>query len=206
MMSAARRRCAASRVAALVLAGFALPAVPAVAGMPVATAAPVVGCDGVAGAHLLDFWFGTWEVREANGTLAGRDVVRPILHGCAVEEVWHGVDAGDEGQSLFLFDAFSGRWRQTWVTTQATQRGGLKYKDLVAHYPGGGVRFQGLLPGAPSAATILDRTTLSPLPDHRVHQVIAVSRDGGDTWQVTFDAIYRKTGSRGGAEFSPPRG
>ena len=177
------------RAAALALSGLAL-----VAAAPARPATPAAGCDRVAGAHLLDFWFGTWEVRAADGTLAGRDVIRPILAGCAIEEVWQGVDTGDEGQSLFLFDAFSGRWHQTWVTSQATERGGLKYKELVATYPDGAVRFQGLLPGAPSAAAILDRTTLSPLPDRTVHQVIAISRDGGDTWKVTFDAIYRRTG------------
>jgi hypothetical protein len=36
----------------------------------------------------------------------------------------------------------------------------------------------------------LDRTTLTPLPDDRVRQLIEISRDRGVTWQTNFDAYY----------------
>jgi hypothetical protein len=51
------------------------------------------------------------------------------------------------------------------------------------------VRFQGEIP-KPDGTSYLDRTTLSPLSGNRVRQVIEISRDGGKTWQVTFDAEY----------------
>jgi hypothetical protein len=38
----------------------------------------------------------------------------------------------------------------------------------------------------------LDRTTLTPLPGGRVHQVIEISRDAGKTWEIAFDAEYRQ--------------
>jgi hypothetical protein len=37
---------------------------------------------------------------------------------------------------------------------------------------------------------MLDRTTLTPLGNGRVRQVIETSRDGGKTWRVGFDAVY----------------
>jgi hypothetical protein len=37
---------------------------------------------------------------------------------------------------------------------------------------------------------VLDRTTLTPLSDGRVRQVIEISRDHGTTWQTGFDAYY----------------
>lgn len=42
----------------------------------------------------------------------------------------------------------------------------------------------------PSGNTCLDRTTLTPLEEGKVRQVIEVSRDGGQNWRVTFDAVY----------------
>jgi hypothetical protein len=64
----------------------------------------------------------------------------------------------------------------------------LKEKRLVEDYVGG-VRFQGELP-LRDGSTLLDRTTLTPLPDGRVRQVIEQSRDGGKSWRVGFDALY----------------
>lgn len=122
---------------------------------------------------------------------AGTDIVSSELDGCAVAEKWTDAD-GSRGQSLFFYDAFAGKWQQIWITDRATRVGGLKYKTLVATFPDGSVRFQGLLPTLPGKALILDRTTLSPLHDGRVHQVIEISKDGGTTWLSEFDAIYRR--------------
>jgi hypothetical protein len=146
------------------------------------------GCAGDPAFHILDFWLGTWRV-TADGRYAGTDVVTSELGGCAVVEKWADAD-GSRGLSLFVYDSFSGRWQQTWVTGLATRAGGLKYKTLVARYSNGGVRFQGILPAPPGKPPILDRTTLTPLINGTVHQVIEISRDGGSTWAATFDAIY----------------
>jgi hypothetical protein len=37
---------------------------------------------------------------------------------------------------------------------------------------------------------VFDRTTLDPLADGRVRQLIEVSRDDGQTWVVTFEGFY----------------
>lgn len=57
------------------------------------------------------------------------------------------------------------------------------------------VRFQGELPRE-DGSLVLDRTTLSPLPDGRVRQVIETSTDGGRTWEVGFDAYYSRAAKR----------
>jgi hypothetical protein len=61
----------------------------------------------------------------------------------------------------------------------------------VEEFKDGGVRFQGEI-SKPDGTSYLDRTTLTPLTGDRVRQVIEISRDGGKTWQVTFDAEYRR--------------
>ncbi len=159
----------------------------------VAHAAPAAAphCSSVSGFHALDFWVGSWRV-TVQGQFAGTDVVAKILDGCAVTETWHDAGGG-RGQSLFYYDPFFEQWTQVWVTDEATRRGGLKIKHLVAVYPDKGTRFEGVLPGPPGSTLVLDRTTLRPVDATHVHQVIEISRDGGSTWRPTFDAIYTKT-------------
>lgn len=168
---------------------------PSPTAVPTMPAAAPAACGTVTAFHALDFWLGSWDVRTADGAFAGRDVVTAVEAGCAVQEEWRDAD-GSTGRSLFVFDPFAGRWHQVWVTSQATARGGLKFKDLVAVYPDGGVRFQGALPGPAASRVVLDRTTLSPRPDGTVRQVIETSIDGGSTWRVGFDATYRRSRSR----------
>jgi hypothetical protein len=155
-------------------------------------------CDADPTYHVLDFWLGDWTVL-AGGKEAGTNRVEKILAGCAVRELWRDADGG-RGDSLFFVQPVTRRWKQVWVTDQATVPGGLKEKRLVARLQGGGTRFQGEIQ-VPDGRVILDRTTLTPAPDGRVHQVIEISRDGGSTWAATFDAWYVRTGNSA----KPPR-
>jgi hypothetical protein len=52
------------------------------------------------------------------------------------------------------------------------------------------VRFVGELP-QPGGGTVLDRTTLTPLPDGRIRQVIEQSKDGGKTWH-SWEGVYTR--------------
>jgi hypothetical protein len=143
-------------------------------------------------AHVLDFWFGDWKVTDAkDGSFQGHDLVQSVLSGCAVIENWKGVNAGDEGKSLFVFDAAHGSWEQIWVTLDTSRPGGLKHKRLIEITPEGGTRFQGEIT-LPDGRIVLDRTTLSPMKNGRVHQVIENSKDGGDNWITGFDAYYSR--------------
>ena len=124
-------------------------------------------------------------------TLVGTNRISKVLKGCAITEEWQ--DArGTRGQSLFYFEPTLRQWKQVWITEAAQRVGGVKEKHLIAHLPGAGVRFQGEL-RQPDGRTVLDRTTLSPLPGGEVHQLIEVSTDGGTSWRATFDARYRPT-------------
>ena len=70
-----------------------------------------------------------------------------------------------------------------------TDAGFVKEKAQVDGAPAGSVRFQGVIP-LKGGGRLFDRTTLTPLPDGRVRQVIEQSHDGGVTWQTGFDAYY----------------
>jgi len=147
-------------------------------------------CRADANGQALDFWIGDWRVTDAKtGSFQGEDRVERIQHGCGVVESWKGAEAGDEGTSLFFYDAVAHRWEQIWVTPDTSRPGGLKHKVQIASYADGGTRFQGNL-ALPDGRIVIDRTTLTPLGDGRVHQLIELSKDGGANWAVGFDAIY----------------
>jgi hypothetical protein len=136
----------------------------------------------------LDFWVGTWDVYDNHdGTLNGTDVVEKIVGGCALIENWREADGSGEGKSLFYYQRAKKRWKQVWVT----DAGPIKEKQLIDE-PQGGVRFQGEILHL-DGSSHLDRTTLTPLPGGKVHQVIEISRDAGKTWEIVFDAEYRRS-------------
>jgi len=74
-----------------------------------------------------------------------------------------------------------------WVT----DAGPIKEKQVIEELKDGSVRFQGEIPHL-DGSSHLDRTTLTPLPGSRVHQVIEISRDAGKNWETVFDAEYRR--------------
>ena len=138
--------------------------------------------------HQLDFWVGKWDVYDNHdGSLNGTDIVEKIVGGCAIVENWQEADGSGEGKSLFYYEKAKKLWKQVWVT----DAGPMKEKQMIEEYKDSGVRFQGEIPHL-NGGSHLDRTTLTPLPGGRVHQVIEISRDAGKTWEITFDAQYRQ--------------
>jgi hypothetical protein len=155
-----------------------------------AQADPAAPCRASAQGKALDFWVGDWSVvAVADSSKQGDSRIERVLDGCAIIENWHGAAPGDDGKSLFAFDLRTALWDQVWVTNDTSRPGGLKNKHEVAIYPDGSIRFEGNIFVRPGTV-VLDRTTLMPLPDGRVHQTIEWSKDGGATWSVSFDAYY----------------
>lgn len=153
---------------------------------PIEAGAQGTPCEEHSGFHQLDFWVGEWNV-HSGGRQVGENRIEKILSGCAVMEHWTSAN-GSEGMSLFYYNAVTDTWRQIWVTENALRRGGLKEKQLIAVMEDGGVRFQGEIP-AEGGGIYYDRTTLTPLDDGSVRQLIEWSADG-ESWNVSFDANY----------------
>jgi hypothetical protein len=139
--------------------------------------------------HRLDFWLGNWIV-YVGGALDGTSHIVSILAGCAVQEEWTDI-TGYQGRSWFYVDPGTQRLKQVWLTSRAEQFGGTKEK---VELPGGGPRtvtFQGVLSNL--GKRIIDRTTLTQELDDTVHQTIETSRDGGRSWTMAYDAVYRRS-------------
>ncbi len=137
--------------------------------------------------QLLDFWLGEWDVFIQNRHV-GTNSIKKILNGCAIHEYW--TDArSQQGHGLFYYQKATELWKHIWITENATERGGVKEKQLVGIMDDGSVQFQGEIP-LNGLKSYLDRTTLTPLPDGHVRQLIEISTDGGESWRSIFDAIY----------------
>ena len=133
----------------------------------------------------LAFWIGEWDVTSDGGKREGTNVIAQVEGGCAIEERWTEATQGT-GRSLFYFDASIGRWKQVWVTSE----GGWKEKVERDDAPAGSIAFEGEVP-RPAGGVARDRTTLTPLADGRVRQVIEQSIDGGATWK-RWEGIYTR--------------
>jgi Tetratricopeptide repeat len=132
--------------------------------------------------RVFDFWVGDWDVFSGTQQV-GHNRIERLLDGCLLMENWTGA-YGSSGKSVNYFDPASGKWKQNWVD----ENGGIVWyegevKDGVMHFSGENI--------APDGKRKLARVELAPQPDGTVHHKIETSADGGKTWTVAFDAIYR---------------
>jgi hypothetical protein len=131
-----------------------------------------------------DFWVGEWDVRDAQGTLAGVNRVSSEQDGCVIVERWSSASGGT-GQSLNYYDPAAGKWKQLWI--------GL---GLLLHMEGGlrdgSMRLEGPLQYLAEGRTTLLRGTWTPLPEQRMHHHFEESQDGGATWATWFDGYYTR--------------
>jgi hypothetical protein len=175
----------------IVVAALAAPQLAQATPLPAPISQP---CREQAMGRALDFWVGDWNVVNVDGSKAGENRIERILDGCAVIEHWHGIDKGDDGMSLFSYDAARHVWEQVWVTEDTSRPGGLKHKKLTGVLYANALRFEGQIV-LDNGKIILDRTTLTPWLDGRVRQTIEDSKDGGKSWKTAFDAFYNRKGA-----------
>jgi hypothetical protein len=134
-----------------------------------------------------DFWIGEWDVTNMKPP-AGRTPpvsksrISRVLDGCAVLEEYETAN-GYAGKSLNFHDGKSGKWHQVWIDN------------------GGAPLFlEGAMEG--SAMVMRDRSdpvnriTWSPVEGGKIRQHWEISRDGGRTWQTSFDGMYTPRAAR----------
>jgi hypothetical protein len=159
---------------ALVAAGAAQPTPP--------PAPPPPRCD--APEHRqFDFWLGEWNV-YAQGSKAGTNRIEKLEGGCLLLENWSS-SLGGTGKSMNYYDAVKEKWVQVWVDSSGTSI------HAEAEFRDGAMRFEGEH-HYPDGRVELYRMTFTPNADGSVRQLIEQSRDGGASWYVWFDGLYKK--------------
>jgi hypothetical protein len=138
-----------------------------------------------------DFWLGEWEVAAA-GTPVGHNRITPLFGACGLREEYAGARGGFAGTSFNVYDAARGVWHQTWIDNSGALlvlEGGLRDGRMV---------LEGQRPG-PEGTTRRERIIWTPNSDATVRQLWEVSTDGGSTWSVVFDGLYRRRAAAAGS-------
>ena len=145
-------------------------------------AAEPAGCES-AEYRAFDFWVGDWEVRLADGSLAGHNAVRREEGGCMVRETWRGV-SGSTGSSINYFEPVNRTWRQIWVSRSANI-------DITGTAAEGSVVLSGTITYRESGERFPFRGSWTRLSDGRVRQFFEESREKG-VWEPWFEGYYAR--------------
>jgi hypothetical protein len=139
-----------------------------------------------------DFWLGEWDVYSGS-QLAGTNSITSEHDGCVIAEHWVGT-SGLTGSSLNVYDAATRRWHQTWVDSSGS------LLLLNGRFADGAMRLASDAvsdahdtdPGSDARRGTLDRITWTPNADGTLRQLWEQSTDGGRSWTIAFDGVYRR--------------
>lgn len=135
-----------------------------------------------------DFWVGQWDVRVADGTLAGSNVIEARYKNCVLIETWTSAGGGG-GMSINYLDHASGEWVQIWndaVGNQINIRGGLTDDGML---------LVGTVHYVARDLTLPFRGLWTPLEDGRVRQFFEQYDEENDTWTTWFEGFYSRKSS-----------
>jgi len=137
-----------------------------------------------------DFWLGewnlTWPGEKAGESGHGTNSIRRVLDGCVVNENFSGEDSMPlRGISVSIFDARSGKWKQTWVDNE----GG--YLDFIGEF-----RDRKMILSRsftqPDGTTIHQRMVWKNISQNELDWSWESSTDGGKNWKVLWPIHYKR--------------
>jgi hypothetical protein len=132
------------------------------------------------------FWVGDWEAYNPKGKLAGTNRIVLLEGNCVMQENWIAASGGYTGTSYNFYNTTTGKWQQLWLDNQG---GNLQ---LEGEWKGTAMVLEGKPTKNRQGQQQIDRITWTPNADGTVRQVWEASVDGGTSWTVTFDGVYRR--------------
>jgi hypothetical protein len=159
----------------------------AFAAPPTTMPPPPPGCKS-SESRQLDFWVGKWNVypKQSPTMHVADSLVEKKYTGCAIRENWMPLmPVSEGGGSLSTYVPEKKMWRQFWVDSSGTA------VDFQGGWDGKAMVITGVWP-APKNPTQITRMSYAPLADGSVEQRGDTSDDNGQTWQTSFDFIYKR--------------
>ncbi|MBU2491857.1 MAG: hypothetical protein KJ571_04475 [Bacteroidetes bacterium] len=130
-----------------------------------------------------DFWLGDWQV-YANGQYVANSKIEYSLEGCLIIENYEAF-SGYSGKSINFYDAGDKIWQQIWTDISGNvSRYSGELKDGKMYLWGENIDKAG--------SKSLVRMEFTPNDDGSVRQLYEGSNDGGKTWSIYFDGLYKK--------------
>jgi hypothetical protein len=130
-----------------------------------------------------DFWLGDWEVKTADGKIAGSSSITKQYNGCVLREQYN-TPKGFSGESFNTYDVGRKLWHQSWVDNANSLlllEGGIRDEKMV---------LEGEVTAVDGKVT-LHRITWSRFDDGRVRQLWQSTNVKGE-WETAFDGIYTR--------------
>ncbi len=141
-------------------------------------------CESLSSSNNFDFWLGSWNVRQANGSLIGRNEITKEDGGCAIVEKWEG-GGGSSGISTSFYVPSRDQWRQVWVGSGGT------LIDMTGEIRNDVMRMEGTIEYVGLINSVVAiRGSWTKLSDGRVRQLFEEFNIGTNAWQVWFDGYY----------------
>ncbi|MGB5819465.1 MAG: hypothetical protein WBG90_08250 [Saonia sp.] len=132
-----------------------------------------------------DFWIGTWDVTNADGTAAGKNSIEKVQDSCLLRENWTSAKGKFTGSSTNFYNLETKQWEQLWIDNSGAH---LKLK-------GNRTGNQMILSSDKFTHTdgevYVNRITWTLNADGTVRQLWEVLQDD-KVISVAFDGLYRK--------------
>jgi hypothetical protein len=132
-----------------------------------------------------DFWLGDWDTFDPGDstTSVARTHVDLIATGCALHELYEQTD-GLIGDSILSFDPVRKLWQQTWVTNYGS------LLVIAGRFKDGVLSMEGTA-NLHNGTSLLQRITWKT-EGSGVRESSTISKDGGKTWEPSFDVLFKK--------------
>jgi len=132
-----------------------------------------------------DFWIGTWEVTNPNGTKAGTNVIEKVQGKCVLQENWTSATPGYTGTSNNFYNLKTKKWEQIWVDNSGAS----------LHLKGNKVGNKMILRTDDEinakGKTFFHRVTWTNNEDGTVSQLWETITEGAET-AIAFDGLYKR--------------
>lgn len=132
-----------------------------------------------------DFWIGTWEVTNQDGSIAGVNVIKKKQDNCVLQENWTSVAPGYTGTSNNFYNLKTNQWEQIWIDNQGAtlHMKGRRIGNQMILRTGDETNAQG--------KTFFHRITWTANDDGTIRQLWETITDSKDIY-VSFDGLYKK--------------
>ncbi|HMB64764.1 MAG TPA: hypothetical protein VKN36_16910 [Eudoraea sp.] len=132
-----------------------------------------------------DFWVGSWEVTNPDGTPAGRNTIEKVLDSCILKENWKSARGGFIGTSTNFYNNRTGEWEQLWIDNSGA------HLKLHGNRVGNQMILSSDAYTNANGAQNINRITWTLNNDGTVRQLWEVM-EKDSVVNVAFDGLYRK--------------
>lgn len=132
-----------------------------------------------------DFWVGSWEVTNPDGSIAGNNTISKVQDNCVLKENWVSATLGYTGTSNNFFNLQTKQWEQIWVDNKGASlhlKGNRKGNQMILESDQ--LKNQ---KGEP----IFHRVTWTKNKDGSVRQLWETITEKGNV-TIAFNGLYKK--------------